>query len=210
MNTVARKLWIGVLLAGAAALGVFAAQRLDRAPAAPGVVTLFTAPRPLPTLSLIDQYGNPVTEQWLAGRWNVLFFGFTHCPDVCPMTLGVLRQAAKSNADLAPARQPRMVFVSVDPGRDTPEKIRSYVEFFGEDFAGLTGSADQIAAFAAASGVAYGFSEPDENGNYTVDHTGALFVVNPDAELVGVFTSPHDAVDIAADLRQIVTSGVMN
>ncbi len=154
--------------------------------------------------TLVTTEGAPFTSASLGTAPSAVFFGFTHCPDVCPMTLGILKQVAALNAHLPAPDQARMVFVSVDPARDTPAQIKTYVEYFGPQFSGLTGTAEQIDIFARASSVAYFVGEPDENGQYPVDHSNALFVVNPHGQIAAVFTAPHSSEQIAADLRAIV------
>jgi protein SCO1/2 len=131
-----------------------------------------------------------------------MFFGFTHCPDVCPTTLGVLRDvAAMLAADGEPA--PRIVFVSVDPERDTPARLKSYVEFFDKRFIGLTGAPDKVAAFTGQLGIVYMKAPLPGTGGYTVDHTAAVLLVDPRVRLVGIFSAPHNAADIARRYMQI-------
>ena len=124
----------GMLLARA----LFTSQ--DSTQLALAKATLLTPPRPLPEFELIDQDGSPFTQAQLRGHWSVLFFGFTHCPDVCPTTLGVLAKARQELSDLPDELQPHVVLVSVDPKRDTPQQLASYVKFFDSSFTGVTGT----------------------------------------------------------------------
>ncbi len=199
-----QKLIPALLLVAAVAAGAGLSYLRAQSAVQVHTATLYSTPRALPALQLVNQDGEAVDERWLADGWSVLFFGFTHCPDVCPMTLGILKQVAALNAHLPAPDQARMVFVSVDPARDTPAQIKTYVEYFGPQFSGLTGTAEQIDIFARASSVAYFVGEPDENGQYPVDHSNALFVVNPHGQIAAVFTAPHSSEQIAADLRAIV------
>ncbi|HMN45677.1 MAG TPA: SCO family protein [Povalibacter sp.] len=162
--------------------------------------------RALPTFKLIDQSGGAFDAARLQNRWSLLFFGFTHCPDVCPTTLGVLAQTEKLLADLPESRRPQIVLVSVDPKRDTPEQLASYVKFFSPSFTGVTGTQDDIDAFTRALGVPVATS-PLPNGDYTVDHSAALFLVNPAGQLRALFSGPHTAAVIADDYRRIVEAG---
>jgi len=159
--------------------------------------------RPLPDFMLVDQAGNAFGSERLRGQWSVLFFGFTSCPDICPTTLTTLGSFEKSLQDLPTANRPQVVFVSVDPQRDTPERVDAYVKFFSPTIRGITGTPDGIAALAGALHVPYAVTAlPD--GNYTVDHSSALFLVDPEGALRAVFSAPHDASKLAADFRQVV------
>ncbi len=203
MPITSRKVLSILLLVAAAVAGAGVSYLRAQSTVQVQTATVYPTPRALPSLQLVNQDGQLVDESWLADGWSVLFFGFTHCPDVCPMTLGILKQVVASNADLPEADQARMIFVSVDPARDTPAAIKTYVEYFGPAFRGLTGSAAQIDTFARAASVAYFVGEPDENGQYPVDHSSALFVLNPRGQIAAVFTAPHSSEQIAADLRAI-------
>lgn len=165
--------------------------------------TVLSPPRPLPGFQLVDQDDSAFTPQNLEGRWSLLFFGFTHCPDVCPTTLGMLARTEKMLADLPAARKPHIVFVSVDPLRDTPQQIKPYVKFFSPTFTGVTGTSDAINEFTSQLGVPVVIT-PASNGDYTVDHSAAIFLVDPEGALHALFSAPHDANVIAADYRRIV------
>ena len=168
--------------------------------------TLLTPPRPLPQFALIDQSGAPFTPERLKNRWSLLFFGFTRCPDVCPLTLGVLAQAQKALKDLPAAKQPQIILVSVDPQRDNPAQLASYVKFFSPTFGGVTGTQDAIEELTGALGVPVAINKLP-NGDYTVDHSAAIFLVDPNGALHALFSSPHVPAVIADDYRRIVTAG---
>jgi protein SCO1/2 len=198
-----------MLVAAVAAAGLAAGYLVGRSPGpAPGPAlesaTLFETPRPVPAFALTDQDGRPFGREQLAGRWTILFFGFTHCPDVCPSTLATLAAARRELADLPAGVQPRVVLVSVDPKRDTVERLKPYVAFFDPSFAGVTGPAEAISTFTAQLGVAVRQGPRDASGNYTVDHTAALFLVDPDGTLVGIFSTPHTPDGITHDYRRIL------
>ncbi|MBT8138069.1 MAG: SCO family protein [Gammaproteobacteria bacterium] len=164
--------------------------------------TVFSAPRPLPQATLVDHLGATLTRDSFRNRWDILFFGFTHCPDICPTTLFQLRGLAQGLEDLGQARQPRIWLVSVDPERDTPDILARYIASFSDTFNAATGEIGQIAAFAEGMGVAY--SKIPEGDDYTMAHTAALFLVNPQAELVALFSAPHDMRALEADYRALV------
>ncbi len=165
--------------------------------------TLLTPPRPLPEFELVDQDGSPFTQAQLRGHWSVLFFGFTHCPDVCPTTLGVLAKARQELSDLPDELQPHVVLVSVDPKRDTPQQLASYVKFFDSSFTGVTGTERSIDEFTRAIGVPVAIT-PTQNGDYSVDHSAALFLIDPQGNMRALFSTPHVVSVIADDYRRIV------
>jgi protein SCO1/2 len=191
-------------LAGAATAFVFtrmksAAPALERA-------TLFEAARPLPVIALLDQSGEAFDLGRMRGHWSLLFFGFTHCPDVCPTTLALLADVRRQLADLPPEAIPEVVLATVDPARDTAEVLAQYVAHFDPSFTGLTGSPDAMAAFARDLGVAVLIGAPAADGSYTVDHSAAVFLIDPDAAFTALFSTPHEAATIARDYRRIVGS----
>jgi protein SCO1/2 len=206
--TGARILLLGALALVAAGAGVAAGVWYSHAGEdSVRSATVLDVPRPVPEYHLIDEHGSAATRADLDGRWTILFFGFTHCPDVCPMTLQVLARTLRSLDDLDPALRPTMRFVSVDPQRDTPERLAQYLAFFDADLHGLTGEEAEIEALTRALGVAYSRVESQDGGDYTMDHTAALFIIDPQARLHAVFTPPYDARALATDLRAIIRRG---
>ena len=161
--------------------------------------TVLDYPRPVPELDLIDHEGAAFTNERLQNTWTVVFFGFTHCPDVCPTTMSMLANTMKRIEAENPAAIPQVVMISVDPARDTPEQLKKYVPFFSPDFVGVTGTEAQIASLTEKMGVASRRVPlgPDE---YTIDHTSALFVINPDGALSALSSSPHLPEVLANDL----------
>ena len=153
---------------------------------------LWPNPRSLQPFSVIDQEGNPFGLENLSGKWSFLFFGFTHCPDICPITLSLLTQVKeKITAD-----NMQIVFVSVDPKRDTPEQVADYVSYFSKDMIGLTGTDQQIAGLARQIGVVYVENEETAPGDYFVDHSASVFLISPSGQWVGIFSAPHEVDDI--------------
>ena len=149
---------------------------------------LWPQSKALQAFTLEDQNGRAFGLNRLRGRWTLLFFGYTHCPDICPVTLAVLENALslmrKADAD---AELPQVVFVSVDPKRDTPEHLGAYVSHFDPSFVGVTGSDANLAAFAGQLGALYVLGDADAEGQYSVDHTAALFLIDPRGHLVALF-----------------------
>lgn len=178
----------------------------DGSPPATVTATVLAPPRPLPVIALIDQDGAEFDNSRLANRWSLLFFGFTQCPDVCPLTLGLLAKVNQSLADLPPGDRPQVVLVSVDPQRDTPQQLASYVRFFDPSFIGVTGTQHAIDSLTRGLGVPVAINKLD-NGTYTVDHSAAIFMVDPQGALRALFSGPHDPASIATDYRRIVGAG---
>jgi protein SCO1/2 len=167
--------------------------------------TVITPSRELADFSLIDNHGNAFGPANLRGRWSLMFFGYTNCPDFCPTTLTTLA-AMQKRLRAAKARVlPQVVFVSVDAKRDTPAQLAKYVPYFDPSFIGLT-AADQpsIEAVARNLGVAVVIQPAGADGNYTVDHSGAIFVVNPDGRITAILTGPFGVAALQDDFQRIV------
>ena len=197
-----------IILAGILA-GVVAAHFVRRA--GDGVLPLERAvfiqePRPLPDAALTRGGGARFGTASLAGHWTFLFFGFVNCPDICPTTLATLATVEKSLGDLPPAERPAVAFVSVDPARDTPEILTRYVAHFDPAFEGVTGSAAAIEAWARSLGVAVIIGPPAADGSYSVDHSAAIFLVDPESRVAALFGTPHEAGAIARDFRRILAA----
>lgn len=190
--------------AGIAALaGALCAASCGQAPPPPPVAaTLIEPPPVLPEVSLTDKAGEAFTSEQLHGRFNLLFFGFTHCPDICPLTLAVLaRMGADWNTPHIDV--PQVVFVSVDPARDDPERIDAYLAHFDPAFQGVTGPREAMDPWLKAMGVAVHVDPHAEGEPYTVTHNSTVYVAGPGGELIAVFGPPHDAAVIAADFLRI-------
>jgi protein SCO1/2 len=166
--------------------------------------TYLTPSRALPDFSLIDQRGEAFGPANLRGHWTLLFFGYTNCPDFCPTTLTTLAALEKRlKAAAAPVR-PQVVFMSVDAKYDTPAQLAKYVPYFDPEFIGIT-AADQpsIEAVAAKLGVAV-IITPKSDGTYTVDHSGSIFVLNPDGRVAAILTGPFTVEALTGDFQRIV------
>jgi protein SCO1 len=168
---------------------------------------LLPEPRPVAGFDLVDGAGRPFSAERLQGRWSLLFFGFTHCPDVCPSALYDLdlasRRLAEAGNETGVAHQ--VVFVSVDPERDTPERIAQYVAHFNPEFIGASGAHEQLEALTAQLGVAYRI-EAHEAGSerYDVVHSASVILIDPRGRLRGAFPPPLDAQGMARDLANLM------
>ena len=162
------------------------------------VITLFPEPKPLTAFALTDHQNRAFDLASLKGKWSFVFFGFTHCPDVCPTTLALLAGARERiGKNMAGAEDSQFVFISVDPHRDTASKLGQYVNYFDRDFLGVTGDPAQIANLAAQLGAVYQLAITAGTENYPVTHSAAVFLLDPHARLHAVFTPPHDAETIS-------------
>ncbi|GAB2492569.1 SCO family protein [Arenimonas alkanexedens] len=168
-------------------------------PASLKAVRLFSSPRVLHPFALDQSDGTPLEAAELQGRWTVVFLGFTHCPDVCPTTLSELAQSQKAWAELPDERRPQVLFVSVDPERDTPAKTGEYAAYFHPATLAATGSEGALQAFAGSLGLVY-MKVDTEAGDYTMDHSSALVVIDAQGRQAGLIRPPFVPADIAADL----------
>ena len=161
--------------------------------------TLLSAPRPLTEFSLTDHLGQTFGRAQLAGRPSLVFFGFTHCPDVCPTTLALMAQLARD-----PALHPlRMLFITVDPERDDQQSLRQYVDAFGGGITALRGDESALEPLLRSLG-AIRAVEKRVGSDYTVDHSATLHFINSKGELAAVFTPPFDYNNLHGDLLMLI------
>lgn len=188
------------MIALAAALaGAMVARHLGRAPPALQNGTLLPEARAVADFQLQDQDGQPFGLAQLRGAPSLVFFGFTHCPDVCPATLALLAGVQRD-----PALQAlRVVFVTVDPGRDDTPTLRNYVRAFSPTMVGLRGDETQLQKLMGTLGAVSAIT-PTAGGGYTVDHSAGLFLVDAQGRLAGVFTPPFNLDVLRADLARAI------
>jgi protein SCO1 len=211
------KIFAAALAGGALLLGVAGALawRLRTPPEIQLATGTFLSPqRALPDFSLIDQRGQTFGRGNLDGHWSFMFFGYTHCPDVCPTTLATLAAMEKKLRAAGATVRPRVVFVSVDAKRDTPEQLAKYVPYFDPEFTGIT-APDQrtIENVARKLGVAVAIRPGPEassaagtdDASYTVDHSAEIFVIDPRGKLAAVLDGPFTADGLSADFQRIVS-----
>ncbi len=168
----------------------------------PLAATRFPTARTVQPFSLVDHTGSAFDNASLAGRWSFLFFGYTHCPDVCPTTLSVLNSVAQR---LQSAPEPvRFVMVTVDPERDTPDKLGKFVTYFNGDFVGVTGTEEGLQALTKQLGIMYmRVNDTDNPASYLVDHSAGVFLFDPNGRYHAVFSPPLSADNIAADFSEM-------
>lgn len=165
--------------------------------------TRFPQAREIASFSLIDHNNAVFDNSVLKDRWSFIFFGYTHCPDVCPTTLSVLNSVAQKLGDLD--EDIRFVFLSVDPERDTPEQLAQFVSYFNSDFIGVTGTPEGIEQITRQLGVLHIRAQPEEGASgYLVDHSASVFLFDPDGRYHAVFSPPLSADAIAGDFRKML------
>jgi protein SCO1 len=195
-----------VTVAGAAAFGAGGGYLFSRYTGGPApdavrpLGLLWPQGRALPPVELVSHHGRPFGTDDFRDIWSLVFFGYTSCPDICPMTMAHLNQVHRRVQGDARFPSMQTVFVSVDPDRDSPQRLREYVAHFNDEFIGVTGEPEQIEVLARALGAAYVIEEPDAGGHYLIHHSSAVFLVAPGAELAGVLTGPHEPARLAERL----------
>jgi protein SCO1/2 len=196
-----------VIAAVAVALGLWAGSRWLGNPQPPPLQAAVLYPNPLPVaeFSLLRTDGSAFSEADLRGHWTIAFFGFTHCPDICPTTLATFKQVWAELARQGVTDQVRFLFVSVDPDRDTPEKLASYVEFFNREFVAATGPDEQLNRLTRSLGLLY-VRDPDPAGGYNVDHSASSVIIDPEGRRAGLFRPPFMAEQISSDILTLVES----
>ena len=167
--------------------------------------TILAPARPLADFSLIDNQGRSFGAANLRGHWSLMFFGYTDCPDYCPTTLTTLAALEKQLRAAKTVAPPQVIFVSVDAKRDTPAQLNQFVPNFDPEFIGLTAASQPaIEALAKKWGVAVNIQYA-ANGNYIVDHSTEIFVIDPAGNLAAILTGPFTVDALQSDFRRIVT-----
>jgi len=165
---------------------------------------LIEPPRNLGTFNLVDSNGKEFLPGDFQGKWNLLFFGFTFCPDICPITMSMLSRTEKG-LDIKDQEKIRIFLVTVDPDRDSPEQLKVYLENFSEKFIGLTGGLDQIYNFATSVNAPFNPIVNSKDPNYTVDHTGSIVLIDPEGNYAGFFRAPHNQDNVKKAILDIIS-----
>ncbi len=225
-----RRLLLALALAGIAAVGALVALQTRAPETSDGVVSSTTDPtvddeearalqtlqsnlknslvlpadfRQIPQFTLSDVDGEPLTEAMFDDRWSLMFFGFTSCPDVCPTTLSVVNGVVERLGEVG-AEPPQVVFVTVDPARDSASRMKDYVAFFNEDFIGVTGEQNALHELTSELGIVVAFTANDDDPDaYTVDHTASLLLVDPERRVRAKLSAPHDVETIVSDYLEL-------
>ena len=160
--------------------------------------------RPVIGLQFVDQDNQPFTEQRFKGKWSFMFFGFLNCPDVCPATLLIMKSVwAKLPEKSKQAPEPQLIFVSVDPDRDKPEAMKSYIQYYNPEFIGIVGEHKFLDILTVQVNALYGYEDSDKESEYTVNHSAHIVLIDPQGKYRAVFTTPHEVDKIVNSFNAI-------
>lgn len=201
-STANRSLLLLIAAAVALAAGLLAAIALRPDAVALQSGTLLPQPRALPELNLVDDQNQPYPLARFAGHWTLIFPGFTSCPDICPTTMALLKQVM---IQLGPRGEKLQVaMLTVDPERDTPEKLGHYLRYFNPRFIGLITPEPNLQRVAQALGVVYAKVPDSARGGYTMDHSAAMILINPQGQLAAYLTPPYEADKLVQDFTLLL------
>jgi protein SCO1/2 len=198
------------ILVGLLALAIYMMFPKSSEPFSKETVTVhgiyFTEPNFLNPFQLKSTRGKNFTDQDLLGHWTLIFFGFTHCPDICPTTLALLNTTLADFQKTSPSlNPPEVVFVSVDPERDKIDDMKKYITYFNPDFIGATGNDEALQQLTRQTGIVYDKMILDDANpnNYVMEHSTSIILVNPRGAIQAIFTAPHDAAALATELTAV-------
>src|SRR3954453_19547425 len=189
-------IFAALLVAAAGGLLALAIRETPRGGAGTALASAIGGP-----FRLIDQNGKPISETDLKGKWQLVFFGYTHCPDACPTALNEMALALEQLGEKR--GEVEIVFITVDPERDTPEVMKSYVQSFDAPIIALTGSPEAVAQAAKAYRVYYA-KHPRADGDYDMDHSGVIYGMNPEGRFTATFPPDSTADAIAQRLQKLI------
>ncbi len=172
----------------------------------------YPQPKPLAGFSLTDADGQPFTRENLTGAWTLVFLGYTYCPDVCPTTMASLNKIWPKLSSIKSGANTQVLFLSVDPKRDTFQRLKSYISFFNKDFIAATGPHAEIFPLVRNMGLMYSLTEDTDKADYLVDHSASVVLISPEAEVLGRFKpimepgklAIIDSEQILADMPKVV------
>ena len=203
MGSLRKILVIGFVITAFAGGAVFMVLALQGPRGVPQHATILSQPAALPQFLLRDHNGTDFNKESFDDRWSLVFFGFTHCPDICPATLQQLAVARSRVLQEAESSFPNIVLISVDPERDTPEVLAAYVGHFGDGVTGVTGPLDELRKLTSSLGIFFEKSFRD-NDDYSVDHSAVVIIINKNAEFHGLMSAPHKIDHFVADIPLIM------
>jgi len=199
------KLLVAIFIALAIIGGTFFfSKAMQKQNTRPEFATLWPGSVQIPEIDLTSHDDQPFGNTNLEGSWQLMFFGFTSCPDVCPATLqqlALVQAALSESGEIAP----KIILVSVDPERDTPKLLNTYVAYFDADIIGVTGSLEEIRKLTSAAGIFFDKSYLDET-EYTVDHSTVILVINESGAIHASFSAPHTIENLVTDMPRIIGS----
>jgi protein SCO1 len=195
---------LAILVIGGVSLALL--QKEEQLPPPPAELNAVLLPeyRTVTPFQLTDGDGQPFDLSRLKGKWSFIFFGYTHCPDICPTTLATLRMVAKNLQQTPPYYQnSQFLFISVDPKRDKPANLKQFVSYFHPDFLAATGVKTEIDNLAKQLGAVYMFDGDTNSDDYIVNHSATVVLIDPQGRWVARFNPPHKASEIAEQFRRL-------
>ena len=210
-----QNLVVGLAAAVALILGVYLAITIaPPEPEQPEYLQLYPQARELSEFSLIDQHGETLDKSRLTGKWTLAFVGYTFCPDICPTTLAELKRIYPELAKIEASHPLQVLLLSVDPARDTQERLLEYINFFNPEFIAASGEHAQLFPLVRSMGMMYAIADDTSNPNYLVDHSASVVVINPKAQVIGRFKpqlepgklAVSDGQQILADMPKLLSS----
>ncbi len=201
--------WGVLSLVCAICLGIAAQQWWAKLSREPYVFygTVLNKPRPLPAFTLEGTEGYAIDNRHLQGHWTFLFMGFTHCASICPVTMAELAKMAHLMAQQPNLSRPAVVMITLDPKRDSLARMKDYVQSFDSQFLGARGSEEETHSLAGFLGIAFtqvNSQVKKQVNDYSIEHSGAIMLLNPRGELVAFFTPPHHADKLVNDYQHLV------
>lgn len=171
--------------------------------------TVLSDPKALSPFNFLDTKSQPFNNKSFIGHWTILYFGFTRCPSICPTTMTLLNKVYQQLQTDKKTSPPEIVFVTVDPERDTLVKLQQFISSFNPNFKGVRGDKKQINQLTNELSVLYFHTQPvdPKKEDYQIDHSGSLILINPIGEFYGIFSTPLDAQRITQDLEMITSNG---
>ncbi|MDH5184059.1 MAG: SCO family protein [Gammaproteobacteria bacterium] len=194
MNKKSQYLIALVVIVLATVSGVLFSKWLNQKQGLPQDMEAIVLPqsRPVAHFTMVDHNGKHFGMEQLKDKWTFMFFGYTHCPDVCPSTLAVMNSVAQSiEEEDGSLDNVQFVFVSVDPDRDSPQQLKEYLAYFNQSFIGITGERQQIDALTRQMSVMYFLNNKKDKKDYSVDHSAAILLTEPSGGLRSLFSTPH-------------------
>ena len=159
----------------------------------------------LPEFELFDHNNQALGHPQLSGKWSLMFFGYTNCPDICPTSLQTLSDMMNAIDDSDVRKTVQVIFVSVDPERDSSQVLKSYVQYFNEDFIGASAPLDELNRLTTVIGIGHNREKSsDQKSSYDVSHSSAIILISPQVKFAGLFGAPHNSLAMARDLSKIV------
>ncbi|MBC8212314.1 MAG: SCO family protein [Gammaproteobacteria bacterium] len=158
----------------------------------------------LPAFELTDHNGRPFNNKTLEGQWDLLFFGYTHCPDICPDSLQMLNNMVSQIDDPKLLKKLRISFISIDPERDDLDQLKTYVTYFNKHFISARADIDELKPLTSALGILHTIDKSADAETYDVSHSGTFILIDPQGRYTGVFSPPHDSAKLAHDVSGII------